>query len=41
VSRLMERMNMSYTRPTYTLAAADPVKQKIFVEDTFPVLKRG
>ncbi|MCY0895063.1 MAG: winged helix-turn-helix domain-containing protein [Alicyclobacillaceae bacterium] len=23
VSKLMERMNMSYTRPTYTLATAD------------------
>ena len=41
VSKLMERMNMSYTRPTYTLAAADPEKQQAFVEDTFPALKRG
>ena len=40
-SKLMERMNMSYTRPTYTLAAADPEKQQAFVEDTFPALKRG
>ena len=40
-SKLMERMNMSYTRPTYTLAAADPEKQQAFVEDTFPELKRG
>ena len=41
VSKLMERMNMSYTKPTYTLAAADPVKQQQFVEETFPMLKKG
>lgn len=41
VSKLMERMNMSYTKPTYTMAAADPEKQKQFVEETFPVLKKG
>ncbi len=40
-SKLMERMNMSYTRPTYTLAAADPQKQQAFVEEVFPVLKKG
>lgn len=39
-SKLMERMNMSYTKPTYTLAAADPEKQQTFVEETFPALKR-
>ncbi len=27
VSKLMERMNMSFTKPTCTLAAADPIKQ--------------
>ncbi|KGT72844.1 transposase [Bradyrhizobium japonicum] len=41
VSKLMERMGMSYTKPTYTLAAADPDKQQQFVEETFPALKRG
>jgi transposase len=41
VSKLMEHMNMSYTKPTYTLAAADPVKQERFVEETFPALKKG
>lgn len=41
VSKLMERMNMSYTKPTYTLAAADPVKQQQFAEETFPTLKKG
>jgi len=41
VSKLMERMGMSFTKPTYTLASADPAKQQIFVEETFPALKRG
>lgn len=41
VSKLMEHMGMSYTKPTYTLAAADPVKQQQFVEETFPALKKG
>lgn len=30
---------MSYTKLTYTLAAADPDKQKQFVEEMFPALK--
>lgn len=41
VSKLMERMGMSYTKPTYTLASADPQKQQQFVEETFPALKKG
>jgi len=41
VSKLMERMGMSRTKPTYTLAAADPEKQQQFVEETFPALKKG
>lgn len=41
VSKLMEHLGMSYTKPTYTLAAADPVKQQQFVEETFPELKKG
>lgn len=36
MSKLLERMGFSYTRPTYTLAKADPEKQKIFKEETFP-----
>jgi transposase len=40
VSKLMERLEMSYTKPTYTLAAADEEKQKEFVETTFPRLKK-
>jgi transposase len=41
VSKLMEHLGMSYTKPTYTLAAADPEKQQQFVEETFPELKKG
>jgi len=41
VSKVMEHMNMSFTKPTYTLAAADPIKQQHFVDETFPVLKKG
>jgi transposase len=40
VSKLMHRMGMSYTKPTYTLEAADEEKQKQFVEETFPELKK-
>jgi transposase len=40
VSKLMHRLDMSYTKPTYTLAAADKEKQKEFVETTFPRLKK-
>jgi transposase len=39
VSKIMERLEMSYTKPTYILAAADKEKQKLFVESTFPELK--
>jgi len=41
VSLMMHRLDMSYTKPTYTLAAADEEKQKVFVEETFPRLKKG
>jgi transposase len=40
VSKLMHRMNLSYTKPTYTLAAADEEKQRMFVETVFPSLKK-
>jgi transposase len=40
VSKLMHRLDMSYTKPTYTLVAADEEKQKEFVETTFPRLKK-
>jgi transposase len=39
-SKLMHRLGMSYTKPTYTLAAADKEKQSEFVESTFPRLKK-
>ena len=41
VSKVMEHMNMSFTKPTYTLAAADPIKQQQFVDETFAALKKG
>jgi transposase len=40
VSKLMRRIGLSYTKPTYTLAAADEEKQRLFVETTFPRLKK-
>lgn len=40
VSKMMHRLGLSYTKPTYTLAAADKEKQKEFVETTFPALKK-
>ncbi|WP_397351536.1 winged helix-turn-helix domain-containing protein [Paenibacillus larvae] len=38
---VMERLGLSYTKPTYTLAAADPKKQRHFTETTFPELKKS
>lgn len=40
VSKLMHRLGLSYTKPTYTLAVADEEQQKEFVETTFPGLKK-
>jgi transposase len=40
VSKLMHRLDLSYTKPTYTLAAADEEQQKEFAEATFPRLKK-
>lgn len=40
ISKMMHRLGLSYTRPTYTLAAADEEKQRHFTETTFPVLKK-
>ncbi len=40
ISKVMERLGLSYTKPTYTLAAADPEKQRQFTETTFPDLKK-
>ena len=36
MSKVMERLDFSYTRPTYTLENADAEKQRIFKEETFP-----
>jgi transposase len=38
--RGISKMALSYTKPTYTLAAADEAKQKVFAEVTFPDLKK-
>jgi transposase len=40
VSKMMHRQGLSYTKPTYTLATADPEKQRQFSETTFPELKK-
>lgn len=40
MSKLMHRLGLSFTKPTYTLAAADEEKQKEFTETTFPTLKK-
>lgn len=41
MSQVFERLGLSYTRPTYTLEKADPEKQRVFVEETFPVVKKS
>ncbi|MDT2294635.1 winged helix-turn-helix domain-containing protein [Paenibacillus larvae] len=41
ISKVMERLGLSYTKPTYTPAAADPKKQRHFTETTFPELKKA
>ncbi|KJD42846.1 helix-turn-helix domain-containing protein [Paenibacillus terrae] len=40
ISKMMHRQGLSYTKPTYTLAAANEEKQRIFSEVTFPNLKK-
>lgn len=40
VSILLHDLGLSYTRPTYTLAKADPKKQETFRNETFPTLKK-
>ena len=37
--QVLYRLDLSYTRPTYTLAKADPEKQEAFKQD-FEVLKK-
>jgi len=36
---VLHRLNLSYTRPTYTLAKADPQKQEEFKQE-FELLKK-
>lgn len=38
---ILKRQGLSYTRPTYTLAKADPEKQRVFREEVFPLLKKN
>ena len=40
MSLIMERLGLSHTRPSYTLANADPEKQRKFREETFPSIKK-
>lgn len=40
ISKMMHRLDLSYTKPTYTLDTADEAKQQVFVETTFPALKK-
>lgn len=40
ISKMMHRQGLSYTKPTYTLAAADEKKQRHYTETTFPDLKK-
>lgn len=40
VSKMLERLGLSYTKPTYTLAQADEEKQNEFVETTLPTVKK-
>ncbi|WP_081396520.1 helix-turn-helix domain-containing protein [Paenibacillus peoriae] len=39
ISKMVHRLGLNHTKPTYNLAAADEAKQKIFTEVTFPGLK--
>jgi transposase len=39
ILQVLHRHNLSYTRPTYTLAKADPIKQEAFKQE-FEVLKK-
>ncbi|HFD1796247.1 TPA: transposase, partial [Enterococcus faecium] len=41
VADLLHRLGLSWTRPTYTLKKADSKKQQVFLEETFPSLKKN
>lgn len=38
---LLKRLGFSHTRPTYTLEKADAEKQELFINETFPALKKN
>lgn len=40
MAKLLHRLDLRFTKPTYTLEAADEVKQKEFVDERFPQLKK-
>ncbi|WP_406608075.1 IS630 family transposase [Candidatus Infernicultor aquiphilus] len=40
MTKVLKRLGLSFTRPTYTLAKADPEKQKKFKED-FKIFKKN
>lgn len=40
MSKLLHRLDLRFTRPTYTLEAADEGKQREFVQERFPQLKK-
>ncbi|WP_445323342.1 helix-turn-helix domain-containing protein [Paenibacillus sp. FSL R7-0128] len=41
ISKMMHRRGLSYTKPTYTLVAADEEKQCKFTKSTFPDLEKS
>ncbi|WP_341278027.1 winged helix-turn-helix domain-containing protein [Paenibacillus sp. FSL H8-0537] len=41
MAKLLHRLDLRFTRPTYTLEAADEGKQKEFVRERFPQLKKS
>jgi transposase len=40
MAKLLHRLDIRYTKPTYTLEAADEAKQKRLVNEQFPQLKK-
>jgi transposase len=40
MSKLLHRLDLRFTKPTYTLEAADAAKQHEFVHERFPQLKK-
>ncbi|MET3211888.1 UNVERIFIED_CONTAM: transposase [Paenibacillus sp. PvR008] len=40
MAKLLHRPDLRFTKPTYTLEAADEAKQKRFVDEQFPQLKK-